>query len=214
MCLTLFHEREFTSPLPRSLVQVPGHHLVSFAVPTQVLHPRAFTMEWPRPLQHIPAISQYRQTSAPTTFPLPRSPPSLPTSTPSHHMTVCSFRKRISSFPSAPNPKGTQERTHAFLPAAAAFPQEKKKDSKRNLFTLSISFSSSMVCLLATSSWTVWPQFLTTDSMTCKGQGNISPQLPASPATCGGPSTHYRLNRGHYLSNEVCWGHVNPLPAL
>lgn len=32
--------------------------------------------------------------------------------------------------------------------------------------TLSKSFSSSIVCLLATSSWTVWPQFFTTDSST------------------------------------------------
>lgn len=32
--------------------------------------------------------------------------------------------------------------------------------------TLSKSFSSSIVCLLATSSWTVWPQFFTTDSRT------------------------------------------------
>lgn len=32
--------------------------------------------------------------------------------------------------------------------------------------TLSSSFSSSIVCLLATSSWTVWPQFFTTDSKT------------------------------------------------
>lgn len=37
--------------------------------------------------------------------------------------------------------------------------------------TFSSSFSSSMVCLLATSSWTVCPQFFTTDSMTCRPQG-------------------------------------------
>lgn len=37
--------------------------------------------------------------------------------------------------------------------------------------TFSSSFSSSMVCLFATSSWTVWPQFFTTDSMTCRHHG-------------------------------------------
>lgn len=40
-----------------------------------------------------------------------------------------------------------------------------QKHFKKTL-TLNRSLSSSMVCLLATSSWTVWPQFFTTDSRT------------------------------------------------
>lgn len=70
-------------------------------------------------------------------------------------------------FPSAPQAKAAKEDVHIF--SCCCFPQ--LKASSEEVVTLRISFSSSMVCLLATSSWTVWPQFLTTDSMTCKGKG-------------------------------------------
>lgn len=73
----------------------------------------------------------------------------------------------LSGFPTAPHTKAAKEDVHVC--SCCCFPQ--LKASSEELVTLRISFSSSMVCLLATSSWTVWPQFLTTDSMTCKGKG-------------------------------------------
>lgn len=47
--------------------------------------------------------------------------------------------------------------------------------------TLSSSLSSSMVCLLATSSCTVCPQFFTTDSITCHDQAIRWPARPILP---------------------------------
>lgn len=71
---------------------------------------------------------------------------------------------------SVPYTQGMKQRTRTF-PPFVALQSHSKTEVKQVKFTLSISFSSSIVCLLATSSWTVWPQFLTTDSMTCEGKG-------------------------------------------
>lgn len=55
--------------------------------------------------------------------------------------------------------------------------------TKGTKFTLSKSFSSSIVCLLATSSWTVWPQFFTTDSRTWRMRPfNVTHILPKQPS--------------------------------
>lgn len=74
------------------------------------------------------------------------------------------------SFPSVPYTKGTEARTNTQILLLLFFQPHSKTTVNQAVFTLSISFSSSIVCLLATSSWTVWPQFLTTDSMTCRGR--------------------------------------------
>lgn len=64
--------------------------------------------------------------------------------------------------------------------------------TKGTKFTLSKSFSSSIVCLLATSSWTVWPQFFTTDSRTWRIRpGNVTHILPKQPS----PKKNKKNNR-------------------
>lgn len=80
-------------------------------------------MEWPKPLQHIPAISQCRH---PTTSLLPRNPPSLPTLTLSHYMSLL-FSEVHFQFPFCSLPKENTRKDTYISSCCCCFSIGKKK---------------------------------------------------------------------------------------